>query len=131
MGYMHLPLHPLLGRHKWDNRLLLLFSPSEEDERYMRQLEELQKYQAGLWERDVLLFHVFPYKLIVPKGGSLDQSESASLRRHFIIPEKETVALLIGKDGREKLRSRELLTAERLFLTIDALPMGRRDSGDF
>lgn len=124
---MYIPAHPLLSRYKWDHRLLLLFSPWEEDEKYRLQLSELHKYQAGLWERDLLLFHVFPHKLVLPDGSSLDPSEAGSLRRHFIIPEKETVSLLIGKDGAEKLRSRDLLTAERLFLTIDALPMRRRD----
>ena len=124
------PIHPLLSKYQWDHRLLLLFSPTEEDERYKLQLEELHRYQAGLWERDVLLFHVFLHKLLMPDGSRRDPSEAGSLRRHFIIPEKETVALLIGKDGGEKLRSRDLLTAQRLFLTIESMPMRKRNDSD-
>jgi len=39
------------------------------------------------------------------------------------------MVVLIGKDGGEKLRSAQPITAERLFATIDAMPMRQSETG--
>ncbi|WP_225000251.1 DUF4174 domain-containing protein [Cesiribacter sp. SM1] len=124
---MEIPAPPLLDKYQWKNRLLLLFAPDEDDKSYRLQLEELLKQEKGLRERDLLIFHVFPDRVILPDGTVTVQADASELRKHYIIPLKETATLLIGKDGGEKLRSRDLLTTERLFQTIDVMPMRRNE----
>lgn len=120
-------VHPLLATYQWQNRLILIFSPGAEDSLYLHQLEELQAAGKGLQERDLLVFHIFPDRVLLPNGTYLGEAEAQSLREHFTIPGQEMVALLMGKDGGEKLRSRELLTTKRLFQTIDAMPMRQNE----
>ena len=124
---LDMSVHPLLSSYQWQNRLLLIFSPEGEDEAYTLQLKELMAKERGLQERDLLLFHVFNDRVLMPNEAYLGKAEAQSLRKHFIIPDKETVTLLLGKDGTEKLRSRELLTTQRLFMTIDAMPMRQEE----
>lgn len=124
---MQIAAHPLLSGYQWQNRLLLVFSPQEEDRSYKLQLDELGAAQAGLQERHLLVFHIFDDRALLPDQTLLGAPEARSLRAHYAIPEKETVVLLIGKDGKEKLRSRELLTTQRLFATIDAMPMRQQE----
>ncbi|EMR02900.1 hypothetical protein ADICEAN_01938 [Cesiribacter andamanensis AMV16] len=78
-------------------------------------------------ERHLLVLHIFPDQVLLPNGIALGEEQAQSLRNHFIIPAKESVTLLIGKDGTEKLRSREVLSSERLFLTLDAMPMRQQE----
>jgi hypothetical protein len=124
---MEIPAPPLLDQYQWKNRLLLLFAPDEEDRTYKLQLEELLKQERGLRERELLIFHIFPDSVKLPDGTVSGQADASNLRKHYVIPQKETATLLIGKDGGEKLRSRDLLTTERLFQTIDAMPMRRQE----
>lgn len=124
---MDIAVHPLFSSYQWQNRLLLIFSPEGENETYRLQLKEFVAKERGLQERDLLLFQVFNDRVLLPNDAYLGKAEALSLRKHFIIPDKETVTLLLGKDGTEKLRSRELLTTQRLFMTIDAMPMRQEE----
>lgn len=119
--------HPLLKSYQWQNRLLLVFTPEEEDELYRQQLKEFNRQEKALKERDLLILRVYPAHVVLPNGVELDEQQAQSLREAFIIPPDETVTLLIGKDGTEKLRSKELMTLQRLFLTIDAMPMRQQE----
>lgn len=119
--------NPLLKSHLWNNRLLILFTPTDDTELYQEQLNELKGQERGMKERDLLILHVFTDHILLPDGVVLDEEQAQSLRNHFIISKKETVTLLIGKDGTEKLRSRDLLNSQRLFLTLDAMPMRQQE----
>jgi hypothetical protein len=119
--------NPLLKSYLWQNRLLLIFSPHDQTELYREQLAELKGQERGMQERDLLVLHVFPDYIILPGGVRLEEEQAQSLRNHFIISKTETLSLLIGKDGTEKLRSRDLLSSQRLFLTLDAMPMRQQE----
>jgi hypothetical protein len=119
--------NPLLKSYLWQNRLLLIFTPHDQTELYREQLAELNGQERGMQERDLLVLHVFPDHIILPGGVRLEEEQAQSLRNHFIIAKSETLSLLIGKDGTEKLRSRDLLSSQRLFLTLDAMPMRQQE----
>lgn len=119
--------HPLLCSYQWKNRILIIFSQEQDKEFYHQQLQELLAHEKSLYERDLVIFHVFSDRVLLPDQSYVGQAEANSLRLHFIIPEKETVVLLLGKDGTEKLRSRDMLTAKRLMLTIDAMPTRQQE----
>ena len=75
----------------------------------------------------LVLFHIFANRVLLPDQTYLGEAEARSLRLYFMIPDKEMVVLFLGKDGTEKLRSRDLLTAHRLLLTIDAMPLRQQE----
>ena len=83
-------------------RTLIAYAPSETDAALLRQRELLRPVAAGMAERDLALVTIIGQR-----------------------PAFE--AVLIGKDGGEKLRSMAPIPPGRLFETIDAMPMRRQE----
>ena len=48
-------------------------------------------------------------------------------REHYGVAADEFAAILIGRDGGEKLRASEPISAQELFGKIDEMPMRRRE----
>ena len=113
-----------LSPYRWQNRLLLVFAPSPENEAYGEQTHLLGGETAALEDRDLLVFHLF---------GNSQGLESASpevaaaLRERYNVAEDAFAVVLIGKDGGEKERYRAPVTPETLYSVIDAMPMRRRE----
>ncbi|MEA1830577.1 DUF4174 domain-containing protein [Methylobacterium durans] len=105
---------PLAG-HLWKSRILVISAPAPEDARLRAQREALASARAGAAERDLVTLEAV--------GGG---AEAAALRRRLNLPADAFRAVLVGKDGGAKLLSAEPIPPERLFATIDAMPM-RRD----
>jgi hypothetical protein len=59
-------------------------------------------------------------------------TEAAALRLydHFGVPADAFRVVLVGKDGTEKRRDAEPVTARSIFDTIDAMPMRQREMRD-
>jgi glutathionylspermidine synthase len=74
-----------------------------------QQLSALQKDSSGFAERDLIVQQVKP-------ADKLHQT-------YHITPNEPFTVILIGKDGGEKYRSASILTADRLFAMVDAMPM--------
>ncbi len=53
--------------------------------------------------------------------------DGAGLRDRFAADTDRYVAVLVGKDGFEKLRAGQPILNETLFATIDAMPMRRQE----
>lgn len=70
---------------------------------------------AGLQERDIQI-----HEIVGLKGN-----ESA-FKKHKASA-KSFVFILLGKDGGEKLRSNELVSLEKLYRTIDDMPMRKAE----
>jgi len=90
-----------------NHRLILIFGNNTT--LVQRQLATFQKDSSGLAERDLIVKQVKPY-------DNLYQT-------YTIIPNEPFTIILIGKDGGEKYRSNSILTADRLFAMVDAMPM--------
>ena len=121
------PLAPYRG----DYRPLLVFSPPA-DPRLMEQTDALDAARAGLIERDqvVLIAVGTGARTIEMRGGAVTQGaapDNEALRARFGVAAEEFAVILVGKDGGEKLRTDEVLSPTRLFTTIDAMPMRRRE----
>lgn len=104
-----------LAAHRGASRILVVAAPSAQDPALAAQREALASARSGLKDRDLVVIEAV--------GAS---GEAASLRRQLAVPEQAFRAVLIGKDGGVKLTSGEPLPPQRLFATIDAMPM-RRD----
>ena len=124
---------PLLAPYRWENRLLLVFSPDSEHPQFSQQMLELQREPAAWQERDLGLFQLWPQGGLNPALEPLSQAQSQSLYRQYGVVPGQFVVILVGKDGGEKARRQEeLLPNAMLFPIIDAMPMRqaeRRQSG--
>lgn len=84
-----------------DRRLLILATPTLDDPSFRAQAAALVSAWDGLIERD--------FRVLTETGAT-----AFSLR-------------LVGKDGGEKLRSLQPVSAASLFALVDAMPMRRRE----
>lgn len=116
-----------MEKYRWKNRILLIFSPSEKNETYTKQLLSLVEGEKGLVERDIVIFKIFDKIGIAPENEQLTKIICEQLRREFGIKKEQFCVILIGKDGGEKYRKSIMLSNENLFTIIDAMPMRRTE----
>ena len=115
-----------LAKYRWQNRLLLVFAPSPENEEVGVQQQLLEDKEAELQDRDVLVFYLFP------DGGRLadeplSDEKVTSLRKRYGVAEDDFTVILVGKDGTAKERLEGSMEPADLFGTIDAMPMRQRE----
>jgi hypothetical protein len=104
---------------RWQKRVLLLAAPGTGDPGIEGQRRALTGWDREARERDLAIVTVVGDRV----EGATDTA--AALRRRFRLPADRFVAILIGKDGGEKMRSTKPIAAEMLADTIDAMPMRR------
>ncbi|MDX1585632.1 MAG: DUF4174 domain-containing protein [Balneolaceae bacterium] len=123
-----------LSEYRWENRLLLVFAPTQEHPLYKQQLDELNKEKAGMLERDLKVFHLFSEDASFGDGYQINSETVKNLYRRYNADPNNYTIVLLGKDGTEKTRKSSLLTTEKLFTLIDSMPMRQREvrnQGDF
>ncbi|MCK8456780.1 MULTISPECIES: DUF4174 domain-containing protein [Sphingomonas] len=103
---------------KWERRVLIVAAPSEQDTLLAEQRRILVSWKANSDDRDLTIVEVIGDRV---RGAG---DTAASIRRKYRLPSPFT-AILIGKDGGEKLRSAKPFPAAVLEQTIDAMPMRR------
>lgn len=108
---------PLAG-HRWRERVLVVIAPDARHPALAQQREIFRKAASGTHERD----------LVLVEGIGRDREDEA-LRERFAVPAGEFRAILVGKDGGDKLTASEPIAAERLFSEIDSMPMRRNEIG--
>ncbi|MDF9799801.1 hypothetical protein OKW21_005064 [Catalinimonas alkaloidigena] len=114
------------GPYHWKNRIILLFSSNHGD-KYQQQLEVFNTESAGMKDRDLVVFYIKDNIVESPKGKTYNEKEAERLREQFQIVENAFSVILIGKDGTQKLKQDEVLSTDKLFAVIDAMPMRRRE----
>ncbi|AWN45465.1 hypothetical protein DK419_03320 [Methylobacterium terrae] len=100
-----------LDRYRWKSRVLVIAADAD-DPRAAAQGRIAEAAAPGMRERDLVVVRA------IGEGR-----EAASLRRRLGLPATGFRAVLVGKDGGAKLTAAEPIPAERLFSTIDAMPM--------
>jgi hypothetical protein len=98
------------------NRVLLVFAPSGEDPQYHHQITSAADYKDEFAERDLIV-----------RALPADDPEAPAFRDRYGVPTEGFTAILIGKDGTEKMRRNEPILSEDLLSTIDAMPMRRQE----
>lgn len=114
-----------LADHAWEHRPVIVFAPSSQDSTYDKQQQIFETHRPGLDDRDIVIYRVFDDQAEGPEG-QLDERAAEALRKRFD-PEDEFSVILVGKDTTEKLRRADILEADELFSTIDAMPMRQRE----
>ena len=107
-------------------RVLLVFAPKPDDPALLAQLHMLKDAAAELSRRDLLLIAV-PYDNPSPSEVSLTPEAARKARRDFDIAPDRFAALLLGKDGGEKLRSAKPVSLDGLRSLIDSMPMRQQE----
>ena len=116
-----------LKHYQWQNRLLLIFAPSEDYPAYRFLADELRRKQDGVHDRDVLVFSLLEKGQSRLGDARLDQATGEALRKRFSVKQGTFTVILIGKDGGEKLRREEGANLREIFGLIDTMPMRRRE----
>ncbi|MEG3161506.1 DUF4174 domain-containing protein [Sphingomonas sp. LB2R24] len=101
---------------RWERRVLIVAAPSAEDTVLAEQRRILANWKSNADARDLTIVEIVGDTV---RGTS---DTAAGLRRKYRLPAAFT-AILIGKDGGEKLRSAKPFPAAALEATIDAMPM--------
>ena len=106
-----------LDRYRWKSRVLVIAAAAD-DPRAAVQGRIAEAAASGMRERDLVVVRA------IGEGR-----EAAALRRRLGLPATGFRAVLVGKDGGAKLTAEEPIPAERLFSTIDAMPMRQEEAG--
>ena len=96
-----------------DKRQLLLFADNESNHQLQQQLKYLRKDADGLKERDIVVQVYY-----------LTKNPEAFAKRKL---EVAFTAVLLGKDGGDKLTATKPITLQKLYSTVDAMPMRRSE----
>ncbi len=107
---------PTIAQMKWERRVLIVSAPTAEDPALAEQRRILTAWKTSAAARDLTVVEIVGDTV---RGAS---DPAAALRRKYHLPATFT-AILIGKDGGEKLRSAKPFPAAALEATIDAMPM--------
>lgn len=105
------PLQP----YRWKSRIVVALAPSTDDPALRDQRRIFRDFGAEARERDLVLVE-----------ATDDTPQGAALRRRFG-GGSGFRAVLIGKDGGEKLTSGAPLRRDDLFPVIDAMPMRQEE----
>ncbi|MGM0586070.1 MAG: DUF4174 domain-containing protein [Pseudomonadota bacterium] len=108
-----------LAEYRWTNRVILIFSDSADDPRYVHQLRELEEVADELTLRDAVIVSD-----TTPGPSRLD---TTPLRKKFR-PHGFNL-LLIGKDGEVKRRTPQPVDGSQIVRQIDRLPLRQQEMG--
>jgi hypothetical protein len=111
-----------LSNHEWKDRLVLVLVDDLTNEKYHSQVKELQSNLEGVQERKIVVYHITPEKF---KVGLSDEEwqKSETIYKRYKNTNSQPEIVLLGLDGGVKLRAKEFLSNQKLFDTIDAMPM--------
>ena len=115
-----------LSEHRWKDRLLLVYTSDRDSEMFRKQLDAWMNDREGLEERKLELYSVTPS--LVRRGWSNGKWEERDDSLDTFLSEKgDFEVVLLGLDGNVKLRQEKLLDSEKLYRTIDAMPMRQNE----
>jgi len=107
-----------VGFHRWNDRVMLIFSPAEDDPRLEHFDARLESLACAVDNRDLVV-----YRYAGPAGAGKEGP-----RRIYGIEEDAFVVVLIGKDGGEKYRAEGAVDPRDVLGIIDAMPMRRAEA---
>lgn len=120
-----------LDDFQWKNRLLIIYTADQKSTQLDEQLAEITQIQNGYDERDLKVIILKNQKVEIWNSNQNHQLDIEQIIKELNIDEdKPYQNLLIGKDGGVKLKSNSPFSNEKLFRTIDAMPMRQREMRD-
>ena len=121
MSFINSAAGQSLEEYRWKNRLVFILNPNIDIPLEHEQVEVFNVHKDDLLERQLLIFILHRDVIIDLKGHQVDLEKSD-------VPHSDFQGLiLIGKDGRVKLKEPFVVTAKQIFELIDAMPMRRSE----
>ncbi|WP_426061738.1 DUF4174 domain-containing protein [Hymenobacter sp. B1770] len=112
-------LEQTLRDSRWKKRVLLVAAPTAEQADFKSQKALLAANKAELAERDFLLMEVL--------YDQLSAADKEFLLKKIGVQPSQFAAVLIGKDGGVKQKSRRPIAPADLFGTVDKMPMRQQE----
>lgn len=109
--------------YKWQNRAIVVFTDSENSDKFKAQKKELMAGMKGFEDRKLVLLHSTPEKFRKSLPVDSEWMQDAGIYDEMLDKEADFEVILIGLDGGVKLRQREILESKHLFSLIDSMPM--------
>jgi hypothetical protein len=117
-----------LSDYLWQRRPLLLFAPTASDPRLAETLSRIDASRCDFAARDMVVGQVVAEGTSTLDGHVIDADEAQRLLKQYAIEPDAFTALLIGKDGGEKLRVGGVPELSSIYAVIDGMPMRQRES---
>jgi hypothetical protein len=111
---------------KWKYRLLFLFASDRNDPFFSCLQQEISARKNEVDDRNLVIFEILESGPSRMDTTQIDPRTAASLRKHFDLPPKTFMLILLGKDGGIKLKRNDRVKLEEIFSLIDSMPM-RKD----
>eukprot|EP01024_Parvocaulis_polyphysoides_P059459 TRINITY_DN6429_c0_g1_i2.p2 TRINITY_DN6429_c0_g1~~TRINITY_DN6429_c0_g1_i2.p2 ORF type:complete len:227 (-),score=30.39 TRINITY_DN6429_c0_g1_i2:554-1177(-) len=124
-GEVVFPGFESLTDFQWQNRLVLVFTPSEDFSSLQEQRRVIECNQRGYQDRSLRVIEVIGNQVKLD-GVQIDSPPASEMRLRFGVSNDQFQTVLIGLDGGSKLVSKGVLSAEFLFDEIDVMPMRRQ-----
>jgi hypothetical protein len=120
-----------LSDFQWKNRLLIIYTTTDSPSTLENQLVQIKKATKDFAERDLKVIILQDEKVKIWNSSASHQlAYDQFIQDLNIRTEKSYQNLLIGKDGWVKLREDSPISNHKLFNTIDAMPMRKREMRD-
>ena len=120
-----------LDNHKWKSRILIVKTLSSNSKKHNNQLKEFKNSDKDFKERKLVLYIINQDKFSLTNytDSTLNYSGKVtkSLAENILTESEDFEIILIGLDGRIKLKQNEILLKEDLFSLIDSMPMRKNE----
>ncbi len=117
----------LMEQYLWQNRVVLLFSPSADNAAFEKQNAMLNNAKDALAERDIIVWRIIHHQSVSVNGEHKVHLGTPPFYEYFDIPNDSATLILLGKDGGEKLRETLPVSNDALFSLIDSMPMRAKE----
>jgi len=111
-----------MNEFAWKKRQLIVFSPSDTHQAYLRFKMIEEKEKPGFNERNLHTWHVIAEKKVKLSTNQTTHFSNQEARDHFQVNIDQFRIILIGYDQGEKLRQTNV-DIDFLFSKIDQMPM--------
>jgi hypothetical protein len=126
--FMHRPSSAVdLTPYRWQNRLILVFSPTAAVPEYGTFDRQLSAASDEVLDRDLIVIRAFETGGLPTDTPSLSSDDAAALRRRFGVQKNRFTVILIGKDGGVKMVREGQVTLQKIFDLIDSMPMRQQE----
>ena len=112
---------------KWEKRVLIFSASSPTNIGYKRQEQILSKGKKGMKERDLVIFKLYDEHWLDHNNELLTEKQAIQIRKAYNLPVGEFMVVLVGKDGKVKMRKDDIVSTREIFALIDSMPMRKRE----
>ena len=116
-----------LSDYQWENRLLVVSSPTADEPTFTRQLQQVTASSSEFAERDLVLIRLATDGSSHAGERKLDSTQVEAIRAELGIDAGTFAVRLVGKDGGVKLAKNSVVPMRDIYALIDTMPMRQQE----